>query len=463
MDLTQKTRKGLSKKAKSEAFHALALGHDPTVTKAPPEPPSPGTHLMEEVLAPENLRRALKRVISNKGSPGVDGMLVDQLSDFLKERWPSIREQLKTGVYRPLPVRRVDIPKASGGSRQLGIPTVLDRLIQQSIAQVLSPILDPTFSNSSYGFRPGRSAHQAVKQARSYIRDGHSTVVDLDLEKFFDRVNHDKLMGRLAKQIKDRRILGLIRGYLNAGIFFDGLTTTFDAGTPQGGPLSPLLSNVVLDELDKELERRGHKFVRYADDCNIYVKSSRAGVRVMSSVSSYLTKTLKLSVNRLKSAVDMPSRRKFLGFTFGKEADQILVSNEALKRFKDKMRELTRPRKGVSIEERILRINIYTQGWFGYFRLSEAPSILRTLDGWIRRRLRSLYLRQWRTPSTRFREFRRLGLTRNDCYFLIRTTKRYWYLSGSQAVNRALSKKFFHAKGLIPFEQMLGLQLNRTA
>ena len=332
---------------------------------------------MEEVCERENLKEALRQVKANKGSPGVDGMTVDRISDYLKQHWPAIREQLLNGTYEPKPVRRVEIPKPDGGVRKLGIPTVLDRFIQQAVMQVLQRRWDRTFSDHSYGFRPGRSAHQAVAQAQQYIAEGYGWCVDLDLEKFFDRVNHDKLMGQIAKRVEDKRLLKLIRAFLNAGVMENGLVSPSVEGTPQGGPLSPLLSNLVLDELDRELERRGHRFVRYADDCNIYVRSERAGQRVMESITRFITQKLKLKVNEAKSAVARPQERKFLGFSFtaGPEVKRV-IAPKALDRFKQRIREITRRAKGVSMKTTMEELAPYMRGWRGYFGFCETPEVL---------------------------------------------------------------------------------------
>src|SRR5499433_465200 len=358
------------------------------------ERPASTDRLMEEVCERENLKEALRRVKANKGSAGVDGMTVGGITDYLKQHWPAIRERLLNGTYEPKPVRRVEIPKPDGGVRKLGIPTALDRFIQQAVMQVLQRRWDSTFSDHSYGFRPGRSAHQAVAQAQQYIAAGYGWVVDLDLEKFFDRVNHDKLMGQIAKRVRDKRLLKLIRAFLNAGVMENGLVSPSVEGTPQGGPLSPLLSNLVLDELDRELERRGLRFVRYADDSNIYVRSERAGQRVMESVKRFITKKLKLKVNEAKSAVARPQQRKFLGFSFsnGPEIKRI-IAPKALDRFKHRIRELTRRAKGVSIEETIAELAPYMRGWRSYFGFCETPEVLISLTRWIRLRLRAAIAR----------------------------------------------------------------------
>lgn len=366
--------------------------------------------LMEEVLRKENLIRALKRVRANKGAPGVDGMTVHALGKHLREHWTSIRQQLLSSSYKPQPVRVVEIPKPTGEMRMLGIPTVLDRFIQQAVLQVIGPIFDAGFSESSYGFRPGRSALQAVEQARKYMADGRRWVVDLDLEKFFDRVNHDILMSRVARKIEDKRLLKLIRRFLEAGLMTDGVVSPRTAGTPQGGPLSPLLSNVLLDDFDKELERRGHYFCRYADDCNVYVRSEKAGVRVMESVTSFLERKLKLKVNRRKSAVGRPWKRKFLGYTVTvNKQPRLKPAPESVKRAKAKIRQIARRGRGRNIRRVIEDINLFTRGWFGYFRMSEVKQTFHVLDQWIRHRLRKILWLQWKTPRNRAKMLRRFG------------------------------------------------------
>ena len=349
---------------------------------------------MEAIVERDNLQKALAQVRRNKGAPGVDGMTVDDLAPYLKDRWPEIRTQLLEGTYRPLPVRRVEIPKATGGLRPLGIPTVLDRFIQQAVMQVLQAAWDRSFSDHSHGFRPGRSAQGAVRAAQAYIAAGGRFVVDLDIEKFFDRVNHDILMGLAAKRVSDRRILRLIRGFLTAGVLADGLVGPTDEGTPQGGPLSPLLSNLMLDELDRELERRGHRFVRYADDCNIYVRSRRAGERVMASVAGFLARRLKLRLNPAKSAVALPSQRKFLGFSFTSRRLRRRIAPQALARFKSRVRELTRRTRGASLKQIIGDVSSYLVGWRGYFGICQTPSVLRRLERWVRRGLRCIAWKQ---------------------------------------------------------------------
>ena len=405
--------------------------------------------LMEEVCERDNLKQALKRVRENRGSPGVDGRTVGELPGYLKEHWPAIREQLLNGTYRPAPVRRVNIPKPGGGMRPLGIPTVLDRFLQQAVLQVLQRRWDRTFSEHSYGFRPDRSAHQAVAQAQRYVHLGYAWVVDLDLEKFFDRVNHDKLMGRVAQRVADKRLLRLIRAYLNAGVMEGGLVSPTWEGTPQGGPLSPLLSNLVLDELDRELERRGHRFVRYADDCNIYVRSERAGRRVMESVKSFIAKKLKLRVNDAKSAVARPQERKFLGFSLGYgSTPKRHIAPQALERFKRRVRETTRRARGISLEQRVKELSRYLQGWSEYFGFCETPSVLRLLDSWVHRRLRSALWRQWRTGRRRYAELRRRGVRAALAAAAAGNGHGPWRLGRSRIMSIALSDTQLASLGL---------------
>lgn len=406
---------------------------------------------MEAIVERDNLKKALAQVKRNKGAPGIDGMSVDELSSYLKEHWPAIRAQLFDSIYKPQPVRRVEIPKATGGIRALGIPTVLDRFIQQAVLQVLQTAWDGSFSESSFGFRPGRSGHQAVKRAQDVIAAGYRIVVDTDIEKFFDRVNHDILMGLVAKRVADRRILKLIRGFLTAGVLEGGLVGPTDEGAPQGGPLSPLLSNLMLDVLDKELEKRGHCFVRYADDCNIYVRSRRAGERVMTSIESFLSRRLKLRINKAKSAVARPSERKFLGFSFttGREPKR-RIAPQALARFEARVRELTRRTKGASLAQIIEELSRYLIGWRGYFGFCETQSVLRALDGWIRRRLRAVVWKQWRGGRTRFAELRQRGAGRDLAAQTAGSPHGPWRLSNSPALTIALPNSFFADLGLAP-------------
>jgi RNA-directed DNA polymerase len=434
---------------RSEAPKARREGTESSTAKRACESPAPAEQVIEAVCKRENCLRALKRVKANKGSPGIDGMKVSQLAGYLKQHWPAIREQLLSGSYGPQPVRRVEIPKPDGGVRKLGIPTVLDRFIQQAVMQVLQSEWDATFSAHSYGFRPGRSAHQAVAQAQQYVRAGHGWVVDLDLEKFFDRVNHDRLMSAVARRVSDKRVLQLIRAFLTAGVMEGGLVGPVDEGTPQGGPLSPLLSNLVLDELDRELERRGHCFARYADDCNIYVASERAGQRVMTSITRFITRRLKLRVNESKSAVARPGERKFLGFSIGggKEAKR-RIAPKALHRFKLRVRELTGRSRGISVEQTVKELTTYLRGWEGYFGFCETPSVLHGLDQWVRRRLRSLIWKQWKRGTVRFRQLRQRGIGQDLAAQTAGAQHSCWRLANSPAVQRALPTAYFTSLGL---------------
>jgi RNA-directed DNA polymerase len=425
-----------------EEIETLSTAHDT-------ESPASTNRLMEEVCERENLKEALRQVKANKGSAGIDRMTVGQLSDYLKQHWPRIREQLLNGTYEPKPVRRVEIPKPDGGVRKLGIPTVLDRLIQQAVMQVLQRRWDRTFSENSYGFRPGRSAHQAVAQAQQYIAQGYSWCVDLDLEKFFDRVNHDKLMGQIAKRVEDKRLLKLIRAFLNAGVMENGLVSPSVEGTPQGGPLSPLLSNLVLDELDRELGRRGLRFVRYADDCNIYVRSERAGRRVMKSITHFITHKLKLKMNEAKSAVARPQERKFLGFSFmiGPEVKRV-IAPKALERFKQRIREITRQAKGVSIQTTIETLAPYMRGWRNYFGFCQTPEVLRSLSSWVRRRLRCALWRQWKTPRRRKAALLALGVRPRLASSMAGSGRGPWYLALTHTLHVWLSNAYFKSLGL---------------
>ena len=413
------------------------------------EDPAGNQRVMEEVCERENRRKALKRVRANQGSPGIDGMTVEELPGYLEQHWPVIREQLLSGTYEPKPVKRVEIPKPDGGVRKLGIPTVLDRFVQQAVQQVLQKQWDPTFSGHSYGFRPGRSAQQAVAQAQEYIAEGYGWCVDFDLEKFFDRVNHDKLMGAIAKRVEDKRLLKLIRAFLKAGVMEDGLVSPSVEGTPQGGPLSPLLSNLVLDELDGELERRGHRFVRYADDSNIYVRSERAGQRVMESVKRFITNQLKLKVNESKSAVAKPQERKFLGFSFtsGKELKR-KIAPKAIDRFKERIREITAKSRGRSMGKVMEELAPYVRGWRGYFGFCETPSVLRDLDSWIRRRVRCAFWRQWKTGRKRYAELVRRGVSRESAAKTAGSRCGPWRASQSPALDQALSNAYLTSFGL---------------
>jgi RNA-directed DNA polymerase len=432
-----------------EARDAGRAGTESSGVTNEPESPASTYRLMEEVCERENLKEALRRVKANKGSAGVDGMTIGGITDYLKQHWPAIREQLLNGTYEPKPVRRVEIPKPDGGVRKLGIPTVLDRFIQQAVLQVLQRRWDRTFSQHSYGFRPGRSAQQAVAQAQHHIADGYGWVIDLDLEKFFDRVNHDKLMGRIAQRVDDKRLRKLIRAFLNAGVMENGLVSSSVEGTPQGGPLSPLLSNLVLDELDRELERRGHRFVRYADDSNIYVRSERAGHRVMESVTRFITTQLKLTVNASKSAVARPQERKFLGFSFtaGPEVKRT-IAPKAIDRFKARIREITRRAKGVSIETTIEELAPYMRGWRTYFGFCETPEALVYLTRWIRLRLRAALWRQWKTPRRRRAALIELGVRHQLASNTAGSGLGPWYLARAKALSVGLSNAYFASLGL---------------
>src|SRR6201987_2549905 len=397
--------------AMGEAQSVAARETEASAAEARLERPAVAGPSMEAIVERENLKTALAQVKRNKGAPGIDGMTVEALGPYLKEHGLTIRAQLLEGTYKPQPVRRVEIPKASGGLRPLEIPTVLDRLIPQAVMQVLQVDWDATFSETSFGFRPGRSAHQAGERAQAYIASGHTVVVDIDLETFFARVNHDILMGLVAKRVADKRLLKLIRAFLKAGVMEGGLVSPTEEGTPQGGPLSPLLSNLMLDVLDKELEKRGHRFVRYADDCNIYVRSQKAGERVMAGIERFLEKRLKLKVNKAKSAVAKPSVRKFLGFsfTFGSEPRR-RIAPQALARFKARVRELTRRSCGRSLTQIVKELSVYLIGWRGYFGFCQTSSVLRKLDKWLRRRLRAIAWKQWKHGRDRFAELRRRGV-----------------------------------------------------
>ena len=426
-------------------------GIESPMARREPESPADDQQLMEEICERENLRKAWRRVRDNKGSPGVDGMTIDQMPTYLREHWPAIREQLLKGTYVPQPVKRVEIPKPDGGVRKLGIPTVLDRLIQQAVLQILQPRWDPTFSKHSYGFRPGCSAHQAVAQAQQYVAQGYKWVVDIDLEKFFDRVNHDIVMNRVAKRVSDKRVLKLIRAFLNAGVMENGLVSPVEEGTPQGGPLSPLLSNLVLDDLDGELERRGHRFCRYADDCNIYVRSHRAGQRVMANITRFLMTRLRLKVNESKSAVARPEERKFLGFTLtGGEQPQRQVSPEALRRFKRRVRELTRRTCGVSLEQLVQPLGKYLIRWRGYFGFCQTARVLSCLDAWIRKRSRMFLWRQWRCGPTRYAQLRRRGVPHFRSAVAAGTKSGLWRMARHAAVQQALPNAFFDSIGTSP-------------
>ena len=435
---------------RSEAPMASGEGSETHTAKRNSESPANNSEqLMEEVCGRENCLQALKRVKSNKGSAGIDGRTVEQLPGYLKEHWSAIRDQLLSGTYKPQPVKRVEIPKPDGGVRQLGIPTVLDRMVQQAVMQVLQGRWDAEFSEHSHGFRPGRSAHQAVAKAQKYIAEGRRWVVDLDLEKFFDRVNHDKLIAAVARRVADKRMLKLIRAFLTAGVMENGLVGPVDEGTPQGGPLSPLLSNLMLDELDRELERRKHGFVRYADDCNIYVRSRRAGERVKRSITSFITRRLKLKVNEQKSAVARPVDRKFLGFSFtGAKEPRRRIAPKALVRFKQRVRELTGRTRGISIERMTKELASYLRGWKGYFGFAETPSVFRNLDSWIRRRLRTMIWKQWKRGKVRFKELCERGIGRDLAAQTAGSPLGPWHIANSPALSYALPNAYFDKLGV---------------
>lgn len=403
--------------------------------------------LLEKILEGDNLRRALKRVKQNGGAPGIDGMTVETLPVHLKDNWVTVKNQLQAGTYRPKPVKRVEIPKPEGGVRLLGIPTVTDRFLQQAILQILTPIFDPNFSANSFGFRPGKRAHDAVKKAQSYIQEGNRYVVDMDLEKFFDHVNHDILMSRIARKVEDKRVLRLIRQYLNTGVMENGVVTGVTEGTPQGGPLSPLLANILLDDLDKELERRGHRFVRYADDGNIFVRSKRAGERVMNSVVLFVEGKLKLKVNREKSAVDRPWKRKFLGFSYLSDVKAtIRLAPKTLERVKEQIRRTTSRTRSVSMETRIAELNRYLIGWIGYFHIASAKTHCVMLDKWIRSRLRMCLWKQWKRSKTRLRNLRALNVPEWAAKLMAASRRGPWQMAHN--MNNALDISYWERQGL---------------
>lgn len=407
--------------------------------------------LIERLVERDNMKKAYAQVRKNKGAAGIDNMTVEALGTYLKEKWPEIKEQLVKGGYKPKPVKRVEIPKPDGGTRNLGIPTVLDRLIQQGIYQILSPIFEPTFSPSSYGFRPGRSAHQAIKQAKQYQIEGRKWVVDMDLAKFFDEVNHDKLMSKIAKKVKDKKLLLLIRRYLQAGVMENGLVKGSDKGTPQGSPLSPLLSNIVLDDLDKELEKRGHTYCRYADDSNIYVKSKKAGQRVFEAITRFVEGKLKLKVNRGKSAVARAHQRKFLGYSFTwHKAPKIRVPEESTKRLRKSLKSIFRTGRGRNLQRFIAEdLNPTIRGWINYFRLSEVKTFAEDIDGWVRRRLRLILWKQWKRPWTRRKRLIEAGLSEERAVMSAFNRRGSWWNSGASHMNDAFRKKFFDRCGLV--------------
>jgi len=435
---------------KGEARKPSGKGTESSLANYQSESLAESERLMEAVCEAKNLKQALKRVKSNDGGPGIDGMKTVELAPWLIANWSRIREELLTGRYRPQAVKRVEIEKPDGGTRKLGVPTVIDRFVQQSVLQILQQIWDPTFSESSYGFRENRSAHQAVATVQGYLREGYNWVVDIDLEKFFDRVNHDRLMARLATRVRDKRILKLVRAFLTSGVLEDGLVSPSEEGTPQGGPLSPLLSNIVLDELDQELEKRGHKFARYADDCNIYVRSERAGQRVMNSLRRLLTTKLRLKINETKSAVGRPQERKFLGFSFtgGRQPGRRKISPQAKRRFEERIRELTRRKRGRKLDDIVEELNRYLTGWRGYFGFCETPNVLKELDGWIRRRLRAYVWKQWKTFKRRRMVLMRRNVSRVHATQLAASQKGPWRISRTHTLQRALPNAFFDSTGL---------------
>jgi RNA-directed DNA polymerase len=451
-DKRQKNRREPASKAKvgSEASEGAMRGFESLEVIGETESLAASEHMLEEVLDKENLKEALNRVMENGGAAGIDGMAVDKLPAYLKENWKRIRKELMEGKYAPRAVRRKEIPKATGGMRQLGIPCAIDRFIQTALQQVFQRHWDGTFSQHSYGFRPGKSQHQAIKQAQEYVCSGLQWVVDLDLEKFFDRVNHDVLMSRIAKRVKDKRVLKLVRAFLNAGMMDDGLVKPTEEGVPQGGPLSPILSNLLLDDLDKELERRGLRFVRFADDCNTYVASKRAGERVMQSITKFLGKRLRLKVNEAKSAVGRPWERKLLGFTFTSQKQaRRRIAPAALKRMKDRIRKLLCRKRGNSLKQIIEELTSYLRGWIGYFGYCETPTVLKELEQWIRRKLRCLIWKRWKRSKTRFKRLRAMGLSITQAREGAGNgTRGPWRMSATPPLHSALSVTFFETLGL---------------
>jgi len=435
-----------AKKVKPSGTAAAMASQTPARRKS--ESLGSDVDLLEAMLTRENLVRAWKRVKANKGSAGIDGRSIAETWKWLKsDGWSITRDQLRSGTYQPQPMRSAEIPKPSGGVRELSIPSVLDRLIQQAMLQVLTPLFDPQFSNFSYGFRPKRSAHQALRQAKKYVEAGCSWVVDIDLENFFDRVNHDKLMTRIARRVSDSRMLRLIRSYLESGVMRSGVKVRRDDGTPQGGPLSPLLANIMLDDLDHLLEKREHRFVRYADDCNVYVRSRRAGERVKKAITRFVTAKLKLKVNEAKSAVDRPSKRKLLGYSFY-NGSKLRIAPKSLERMKRKVRELTTRNRSISLDERLIQLSRFLQGWMNYFALAETPKRLRELDGWIRRRVRLCVWKTWKRVRTRIRKLRSLGIPEDLVLMTANCRRGHWYIAGGSTLGAALSVEWLRAQGL---------------
>ncbi|MFP4042606.1 MAG: group II intron reverse transcriptase/maturase [Bacteroidales bacterium] len=411
--------------------------------------------LMERIISKTNMNDAYKRVMRNKGSHGIDGMSVDELLPYLKENGQSLLKDILEGNYKPQSVRRVEIPKPDGGIRLLGIPTVIDRMIQQAIAQELSLIFDWQFSEYSYGFRPGRNAHQAIKQAQEYMNEGYTWVVDIDLEKYFDTVNHDKLMALVARRVEDKRVLKLIRAYLKSGVMINGVVTRTEKGCPQGGPLSPLLSNIMLDELDKELENRNHKFCRYADDNQLYVRSKKAAERVMRSVTNFIEEKLKLKVNQRKSAIGRPWQRKFLGFSFyrRKEEIRVRIHPKSVKRIKEKIKEITSRSKAWTMKYRYKKLKQVITGWVSYFRLADMKGLVRNLDSWARRRLRMCYWKRCKKVKTRFRMLKKLGIDEPKAWEYANTRKGYWRISNSPILTRTFTNQRFKNLGYFSFTE----------
>jgi RNA-directed DNA polymerase len=416
-----------------------------------------GKKMLEEMLTPSNLDKAFKKVRKNGGACGIDGMEVEETPAYWKQKGETILDAIRLGTYKPDPVKRVEIPKPNGGTRLLGIPTVIDRIIQQAILQVLSPTFESEFSENSYGFRPGKSAHQAIGRAKEIINEGYTWVVDLDLEKFFDRVNHDILMSRVARRIEDKKVLKLIRGYLNSGVMVNGVVMGTEEGTPQGGPLSPLLANILLTDLDRELEKRGHRFCRYADDCNIYVKSERAGKRVMETVTQFIEKRLKLKVNQSKSAVDRPWNRKFLGFTFYRKDSEIRIKvhDKSKASLYEKVRKITRRNRGISFDRLMQELTSLLRGWCNYFRIADIKSFCRETDKWIRRRLRQFIWKQWKRVKTRFENLMKLGADRNSAWKWANSRKGYWRISNSQILGVTITNEKLVKRGFVGLVQCL--------
>jgi RNA-directed DNA polymerase len=441
---------GAGSKSRDRKSRGYDIGATNVTAMTETDWPEAEERLMEEMVSRGNMMKALNRVVSNKGAAGIDGMTTGRLKEYLFREWPRIKEELLTGRYQPQPVRKVEIPKPGGGVRMLGIPTVLDRLIQQAVYQELGPLFEPGFSASSYGFRPGRSAHHAVRAARSHVADGLRWVVDIDLAQFFDRVNHDILMSRVARKVKDKRVLLLIRRYLQAGLFEGGLISPRSEGTPQGGPLSPLLSNILLDELDKELEKRGHAFCRYADDANVYVRTKRSAERVMSSLTQFLETRLKLVVNQEKSAVDRPWNRQFLGYGMSNHrSPQIKVGGKALERLKSKVREATRKGRGRNVKRVIEDLTPVLRGWSNYFKLAEVKKPFEELDGWLRRKLRCIMWRQWKRSFTRARKLMQRGLSEERAWISATNGRGPWWNSGASHMNQAFDRSYFTELGLL--------------